>query len=72
MTTIRPEEFALCRNLKSIIEEAAIDWPPEIIAGIISRESRFGLLLDAEGKGDHGHGFGLCQRLQSGVDTVSF
>ncbi len=42
-------------------------WPPKIIAGIISRESRFGLLLDGEGKGDAGHGHGLMK-----IDDRSF
>lgn len=33
---------------------------PAIIAGIISRESRAGAVLD-DGWGDHGNGFGLMQ-----------
>jgi uncharacterized protein (TIGR02594 family) len=55
----------------------AYTWPPELIAvmqqalgpnwmvwvlcGIASRESRFGLLLDAEGLGDGGHGHSIMQ-----------
>lgn len=66
---IRAEEFDLCREMKGIILASAqqYQWPPEIIAGIISRESRFGLLLDDEGKGDAGHGHGLMQ-----IDDRSF
>lgn len=66
---IREKEFDLCRELKSLILASAQkhDWRPEIIAGILSRESRFGLLLDDEGKGDSGHGHGLMQ-----IDDRSF
>ncbi|MFA5381848.1 MAG: M15 family metallopeptidase [Candidatus Micrarchaeia archaeon] len=55
----------------------AYTWPPELVAvmqqalgpnwmvwvlcGIASRESRFGLLLDAEGLGDGGHGHSIMQ-----------
>jgi len=54
-----------------------IDWPAELdqamtaalgagwavltLLGICSRESRFGILLDKNGRGDHGHGYGLMQ-----------
>jgi membrane-bound lytic murein transglycosylase MltF len=64
-------EKDLCRvRYRQCISEAAAahDWRPEIIAGIISRESRFGLLLDPRkpggnpaGTGDNGHGHGLMQ-----------
>ena len=66
---IRDQEFDLCRELKPLILASAQkhDWRPEIIAGILSRESRFGLLLDDEGKGDSGHGHGLMQ-----IDDRSF
>jgi LysM repeat protein/peptidoglycan hydrolase-like protein with peptidoglycan-binding domain len=35
--------------------------PPALLAGIASRESRGGAVLDRNGEGDHGHGFGLMQ-----------
>jgi peptidoglycan hydrolase-like protein with peptidoglycan-binding domain/LysM repeat protein len=35
--------------------------PPALLAAIASRESRGGAVLDAQGLGDHGHGFGLMQ-----------
>ena len=35
--------------------------PPALILGLMSRESGFGTLLDASGRGDHGHGFGILQ-----------
>lgn len=56
---------------------ATVEWPPELDAAlrpklgadwdvltlmaICSRESRFGLLLDKDGRGDAGHGLGLMQ-----------
>lgn len=68
---ITEAEKDLCRvrYRQCILEAAAAhDWRPEIIAGIISRESRFGLLLDPRkpggnpaGTGDNGHGHGLCR-----------
>lgn len=60
---IRQEEFGLCQELQPIIVDSAQrhGWRPEVIAGIISRESRFGLILEADGTGDHGHGHGLMQ-----------
>ena len=69
MSNIRPEEFDLCRQMKDMIVASATkhQWPPEIIAGILSRESRFGLILDADLKGDGGHGHGLMQ-----IDDRSF
>ena len=36
-------------------------WMTWVLMGIASRESRMGLLLDAEGKGDGGHGHGIMQ-----------
>lgn len=35
--------------------------PPALLAAIASRESRGGAVLDRNGEGDHGHGFGLMQ-----------
>jgi membrane-bound lytic murein transglycosylase MltF len=66
---IRPEEFDLCRQMKDLVVAAASahDWDPSIIAGIISRESRFGLILDPDLTGDGGHGHGLMQ-----IDDRSF
>jgi membrane-bound lytic murein transglycosylase MltF len=60
---IKKEEFELCKELAPIIKPLAekYDWRPEIIAAIISRESRFGLILDPDMTGDHGHGHGLTQ-----------
>jgi hypothetical protein len=37
------------------------DWMKYVLMGIDSRESRFGLLLDEDGNGDHGHGCGELQ-----------
>jgi len=36
-------------------------WMTWVLMGIASRESRFGLLLDADGLGDSGHGHGVMQ-----------
>ena len=38
-----------------------IAWMAWVLAGIDSRESRFGALLDADGLGDAGHGHGEMQ-----------
>jgi type VI secretion system secreted protein VgrG len=35
--------------------------PPALILALMSRESGFGTLLDASGRGDFGHGFGILQ-----------
>jgi soluble lytic murein transglycosylase-like protein len=66
---IREKEFDLCRKFRPLILASAQkhNWRPEIIAGIISRESRFGLILDDDGTGDAGHGRGLMQ-----IDDRSF
>jgi len=37
------------------------DWMVWVLAGIGSRESHFGLLLDEDGRGDGGHGHGEMQ-----------
>ena len=37
------------------------DWMTYVLAAIDSRESRFGVLLDADGLGDAGHGHGEMQ-----------
>ncbi|XP_078700603.1 uncharacterized protein LOC144927183 isoform X1 [Branchiostoma floridae x Branchiostoma belcheri] len=56
-------DLSRLNNYKSQIDEAATDknMDPAIIAAIISRESRAGNVLDANGWGDHGNGFGLMQ-----------
>ncbi|KAI8514393.1 hypothetical protein Bbelb_087170 [Branchiostoma belcheri] len=56
-------DLSRLNNYKSQIDEAAADknMDPAIIAAIISRESRAGNVLDANGWGDHGNGFGLMQ-----------
>jgi soluble lytic murein transglycosylase-like protein len=55
--------WAACQNYRVIMEsvaaEAGIDWT--LIAGIMWRESNFGLALDENQTGDHGHGRGLMQ-----------
>lgn len=43
----------------SVAEE--FDFPPALLAGLASRESRCGLLLDSRGWGDLGHAFGIMQ-----------
>lgn len=43
------------------------DWDPLLIGAIDIRESHCGLLLDADGKGDRGHGHGEMQ-----IDVGSF
>jgi hypothetical protein len=35
--------------------------PPALILGLMSRESDFGTALDSNGRGDHGHGYGILQ-----------
>ena len=40
---------------------SALMLPPEILAGIASRESCFGATLDDKGYGDHGNGYGIMQ-----------
>ncbi len=35
--------------------------PPALVLGLMSRESGFGSLLDAQGYGDHGNGYGILQ-----------
>jgi Transglycosylase SLT domain len=69
MSNIRAEEFDLCRQMKDMIVASAQrhQFPPEDVAGILSRESRFGLILDEDLKGDAGHGHGLMQ-----IDDRSF
>lgn len=42
--------------------------PPALILALMSRESGFGTLLDANGRGDHGHGYGI---LQVDVGTIA-
>lgn len=66
---IKEEEFQRCREFLPLILASAQrhNWRPEIVAAIISRESRFGLILDPDGTGDGGHGHGLMQ-----IDDRSF
>ena len=40
---------------------SALNFPPEILAGIAWRESCFGATLDHNGYGDHGNGYGIMQ-----------
>ncbi|XP_019614501.1 PREDICTED: lysozyme g-like isoform X2 [Branchiostoma belcheri] len=47
--------------IKKVAKEKNID--PAIIAAIISRETRGGTLLDNNGWGDNGNGFGLMQEV---------
>ena len=51
------------KNLIPIFKSvgSALMFPPEILAGIASRESCFGAMLDAKGYGDHGNGYGIMQ-----------
>lgn len=37
------------------------DIPPAVLAAIASRETHGGSLLDRNGEGDHGHGYGILQ-----------
>lgn len=46
---------------KFILAASEFGLPPALLAGIASRESRGGAVLDSKGFGDHGHGFGLMQ-----------
>lgn len=39
----------------------AFALPPALVAAIASRESRGGAVLDSQGEGDGGHGFGIMQ-----------
>jgi hypothetical protein len=52
-------------TIARVAGESGVD--PALIAGIISRESGAGLLLDQSGLGDFGHGHGLMQ-----IDDQSF
>jgi hypothetical protein len=70
MPITEEEKKILKEKYGQIIKEAARkgDWPPETIAGIMSRESRCGLALlpkkpggNPAGTGDGGHGRGLMQ-----------
>jgi len=47
------EKFKIAAALHSL--------PPALLAAIASRESRGGAVLDHNGFGDHGHGFGIMQ-----------
>ncbi|HLL55984.1 MAG TPA: peptidoglycan-binding protein [Myxococcaceae bacterium] len=51
------------QQYRSDIESVARqhDLPPALLAAIISRESRGGAALDANGRGDGGRGYGLMQ-----------
>ena len=40
---------------------SALNFPPEILAGIAWRESCFGATLDNHGYGDHENGYGIMQ-----------
>lgn len=51
-----PEEV-----LAALEPELGSEWFVWILVGILSRESGFGLLLDENGLGDHGHGHGELQ-----------
>jgi len=49
-------------ELKALMEPMlGPNWFMWVLMGIDSRESRFGLLLDEDGLGDHGHGHGELQ-----------
>jgi len=49
-------------ELEPIMQQAlGPAWMVWVLMGIASRESRMGLLLDVEGKGDGGHGHGIMQ-----------
>ncbi|WP_324290043.1 peptidoglycan-binding protein [Pyxidicoccus sp. MSG2] len=51
------------QQYKADIESVAQEYgfPPALLAAIISRESRGGQALDANGRGDNGNGYGLMQ-----------
>ncbi|RJR43825.1 MAG: hypothetical protein C4567_05160 [Deltaproteobacteria bacterium] len=51
-----PEELA-----EAMIPSLGPFWLLWVLMAICSRESRFGLALDADGRGDHGHGHGEMQ-----------
>lgn len=57
------KDFGLLKRYVDVFIEAGsrTGYPPALLAAIASRESRGGSALDANGKGDHGHGFGLMQ-----------
>jgi peptidoglycan hydrolase-like protein with peptidoglycan-binding domain len=46
-------------NIESVAQQ--YDLPPALLAAIVSRESRGGAALDANGRGDGGRGYGLMQ-----------
>lgn len=57
------------RQFKGRFESAGAthDLPPALPAGVASRESRGGAVLDADGFGDHRNAFGIMQ-----IDKRSF
>lgn len=55
-----PSEAApYAATILAVSEETGVD--PFLITAVLMRESRAGLALDAEGRGDNGHGHGLMQ-----------
>jgi hypothetical protein len=49
-------------ELEAVMQQAlGPRWMTWVLMGIASRESRFGLLLDENGRGDGGHGHGIMQ-----------
>jgi hypothetical protein len=72
-----PTSIETARLRKSLAEKYQADAiklgakhhvPPALILALMSRESGFGTLLDASGRGDHGHGYGI---LQVDVGTIA-
>jgi type VI secretion system secreted protein VgrG len=66
----RPQSAADAAYQKKLAEKYQADAiklgqkhhvPPALILGLMSRESNFGTALDANGRGDHGHGYGILQ-----------
>jgi hypothetical protein len=51
----------MAHKAKFKIAAALHGLPPALLAAIASRESRGGAVLDHNGFGDHGHGFGIMQ-----------
>lgn len=55
-----PSEAApYASTILAVAEETGVD--PFLIAAVGQRESRWGQALDAEGRGDNGHGHGIMQ-----------
>jgi soluble lytic murein transglycosylase-like protein len=66
------QQKALAEKYKADAEKLGAKYgvPPAMVLGIMSKESDFGTTLDANGRGDNGHGFGIMQVDDRSHDAV--